>query len=408
MKKTDESTWVVKVKEAGNSRWSNLGDLFLDMARRVVRGELATHDDRSMLVPKEQLIDALGGISPRDIQQLIDNQLIIPVENDEMGTPLFHVANCIEFLRFLEKLEQMGFPLMLQQPIAEMYHSVLWALYSDIDYEISNFINEHGRQPSKLELAYLRVINEFAVANFVTRMEEDIIAGKADELKEAKEKAARWKRAILKEAKFGVAESEIEKIIAAVWKPPLQYYRGREIKAFIDMNSIRWTKEELSLIWGGHFDFALCNENGLLCLAIEYQGKGHYGKSNEGMKKVSRRDIVKQAICDKAGVPLVQLDSEYAFIERYKQLFQHFLSVFLKRRYDYDPVITLLREQLDRICSKSTTSALVDPRLVNIRHRLDIYEIQGKGKSILGLLWDLHKVQALLSPLPTMLGKLNC
>lgn len=215
--------------EPANKESRDLGDIFLDVAKMVSKGEVLLHDDRSSLMPREQLIDALSVISNKDIQELIDNQLIIPVESDESGTPLFHIANCIEFLRFIEKLEKAGFPLILQQPIAEMYHSVLWAVYSDVDYEISEFVNEHGRQPTELELAYLRVINEFAVANFVTRMEEDIIAGKADELKEAKAKAAKWKRALLKKARFGFAENEIDKIIATVWKPPLQYYRGREI-----------------------------------------------------------------------------------------------------------------------------------------------------------------------------------
>ena len=68
----------------------------------------------------------------------------------------------------------------------------------------------------------------------------------------------KWKRANLKEASLRYTEGEIEKIIKTVWKPPLQYFREREIKAFIDVRSMLWTKEESSLIWAGHFDFALC------------------------------------------------------------------------------------------------------------------------------------------------------
>lgn len=387
-----------------NEELKNLGDIFLDMAKRVARGDLGLHDDRSLLMPKEELIRALGGVSQRDIQQLIDNQLIISVEKDEAGTLLYHAANCIEFLRFLEELERAGFPLILQQPIAEMYHSLLWAMYSDVDYEISNFVSERGRMPSKLEAAYLRVLNEFAVSNVITRMEENIISGKAEELKEAKRKAAQWKRAILKGAKFGFSENEIEKMVKTAWIPPLQYYRGREIKAFIDIHSVRWTKEELSLIWGGHFDFALCDEKGMLCLAIEYQGKGHYGKTKEELDNANRRDTVKQTICEKTGVPLVQLDVEYAFMENYKRLFQHFLAVFRDKRHNYAPVVALLREQ---IALNSSNSIPNDSSLANLIHRLDIYEIQGKGESVLGLLWDLHQIKTPLSPLPMMLNRLD-
>lgn len=395
------------MNESDHNEVHDFGQVMLDLAKKVAHGELGTHDDRSLLMPKEQLIEALSSISMRDIQELIDNQLIIPVEYEEEGIPLFHIANCIEFLRFLEELEQAGFPLILQQPIAEMYHSVLWAFYSDIDYEISNFVNEHGRQPSKLELAYLKVINEFVVANQVSRMEDNILAGKADELNNAKERAAKWKRAILRESKFGVAESEIEKIVAGVWKPPLKYFRGREIKAFIDISSMTWTKAEQRLIWGGHFDFALCDEKGIICLAIEYQGRGHYGNTNEERIKIRRRDINKLAICEKAGVPLIQLDSKYAFMRNYMQLFEHFLTIFRDKRKNYGQVLTLLRKQLDLIYSRSDKSVRVDPRITDLKHRLDIYEIQEKGENIVGLLWNLHQIETPLSPLPIMLKILD-
>jgi len=171
---------------------------------------------------------------------------------------------------------------------------------------------------------------------------------------------------------------------------------------------MHWTKEESSLIWGGHFDFALCDEKGILCLAVEYQGTGHYGKTKDEKIKVSHHDTAKRSICDKAGVPLIQLDNEYAFLETHKRIFQSFLDVFQKRRHDCKLVIELLRKQLNIICSNSTNSILTKPQLANIRHRLDIYERQGKGESILGLLWDLHSLQTpLLSPLPSILKNLN-
>ena len=72
-------------------------------------------------------------------------------------------------------------------------------------------------------------------------------------------------------------------------------------------------------------------------MAIDYQGRGHYGRTEVEKQKVTSRDIVKQSICDKAGVPLIQLDSDYAFNERYKRLIQNFLNVFLRRKHDYNP-----------------------------------------------------------------------
>ena len=178
----------------------DFGDYLLHIAELVIKGQLGLHDDRKMLVPKEELITALSPISSRDIKELLDNQLLTPVEHDHFGTPLFHIANSVEFLTFLEELEQAGFPLMLQQTIAETYQALLWAFYSDIDYEISEFKKERGREPSEFELAYLRVLNEFAVAMCMKRIEEDILAGKADELKSAKERAAQLKRASLRKA----------------------------------------------------------------------------------------------------------------------------------------------------------------------------------------------------------------
>jgi len=384
---------------------NDFGLVLLQMAKMVVKGELGLRDDRSLLIPKEELLRTLKPITTRDIQKLIDNELIVPVEEDVKANPLYHAVICIEFLRFIEKLEQAGFPLVLRQAVAEMYQSLFWALSSDVEYEIKEFNKENGREPNKLELAYLRVISDWAVSNTIIKIEEDILAGKPEELNRIKERAARWKKASLKEARLGYAEGEIEQVIKIIWKPPYKYFREREIKAFIDISSLKWTKEEASLIWGGHFDFALCDERGTLCLAIDYQGNGHYGKTEADKRKVISRDIAKHFICDKAGIPLVQLEADYAFNEKNKRLLQNFLYVFLKRRHDYNLAIKLVVEQLERIGS---TTAFKDPRLENIRHRLDIYKIQENGESILSLLWDLHKLQTpSLSPLPIILSKLD-
>ena len=124
---------------AENGKQNDFGYVLLDLAKKVAKGELGLHDDRSLLMPKAELINALNPVITRDIHQLIDNQLLIPVEQEEDETPLYHAVNCMDFLGFLEKLEQAGFPLVLQQAVAETYHSLFWALSSDIEYEIQDF-----------------------------------------------------------------------------------------------------------------------------------------------------------------------------------------------------------------------------------------------------------------------------
>ncbi len=139
-------------------------------------------------------------------------------------------------------------------------------------------------------------------------------------------------------------------------------------------------------------------------MAIDYQGRGHYGKTKTDISNTHRRDMAKRAICEKANVTIIQLDAEYAFSEKHQKLFQHFLIVFRDKRYDHILVSSLLREQ---ITAKGSSSTLTDQRLVNLLHRLDIYEIQRKGESIYGLLWELHQIKAPISPLPLILSKLD-
>lgn len=384
----------------------------LSMAKMVAKGELGLHDDRKLLMPREPLIETLTQYTPRNVQDMLDNELLQPVERDDVGTDLFHAVNCIEFLRFLDQLESAGFPLGLQQAIAEMYHSLLWSLYTDIDYEVSAFKLENGREPSYLELAYLRILNEMAVAHAVKETEGEILSGRPrfsakSLLQELKEKAARKKAAIRRPAAFGFEESQIDNVVKKIWRSPFQYFRQREIKAFIEIRSIRWTKEERKLLWGGHFDFALCDESANLRLAIEYHGGGHFGQGKEEKTEARRRDRTKKAICEKAGLPLIELGPEHVYLNRHKELFEAFLRVFTKHMREPETISKLLHDQLDSLLA-SVKNISATSRLANIKYRLDIYEMQGRGESILGLLWDLHEVTSPSSPLPAILAKLGC
>ena len=203
-----------------NAQPDDFGYVLLGLAKRVAKGELGLHDDHSLLMSKEELIKALAINGFLDVQNIIDtfdNQLIIAVEEDLNGIPLYHAAICMDFLNFLKKLEERGFPLILQQAIAETYQQLFWALLSDMDYEIDRFREEKGRASNKIELAYLRVINEWAVSNTITRMENDILAGKPEELDSIKKRAAKWKRATIKDVKIGFDEDIIERTIKAGW-----------------------------------------------------------------------------------------------------------------------------------------------------------------------------------------------
>ncbi len=308
-----------------NRQPDDFGYVLLDLAKRVAKGELGLHDDRSLLMQKKELIEALVVNNFPDIQNIIDNQLIVSVEEDQDGIPLYHAAICMDFLNFLVKLKQGGFPLILQQAIAETYQSLFWALLSDMDYEVNEFREEKERAPNKIELAYLRVINDWAVSNAISRMEDDILSGKGEELHNIKKRAAKWKIASLKNIKTGFAEDNIEIIIKEFWVIPFHYFRGKRIKTCVDASSINWTKSERNLLREGHFDFALCDERGYLCLVVEYQGTGHYGCTVGDNRKVEIRDSVKKSICDKAGVPLIQLSYEYAILDTHKKILQNFL-----------------------------------------------------------------------------------
>ena len=78
------------MSEASNNDPPNREDPFVAIARLVAKGEWGLHDDRGLLMPKEELIEALKARYSRDIQQLIDNHLIVPVEQDQSGIPLYN------------------------------------------------------------------------------------------------------------------------------------------------------------------------------------------------------------------------------------------------------------------------------------------------------------------------------
>ena len=72
-------------------------------------------------------------------------------------------------------------------------------------------------------------------------------------------------------------------------------------KAFRSINSKR-------------LDFAVFDTQGLLVLAVEYQGTGHYQGNSD------LRDAVKREVLNKAGVPLIEIAAKYKRDELEKRL----------------------------------------------------------------------------------------
>jgi len=390
-------------------------DFLKNMVKMVADERLMLHDDRENLVPKQNLVEIIRmntRLSEKEINDLFRKKLLLPVEND-ISSQLYHASISIDFIKLLEKLDLTGFPLSLRQKIAEMYFPLFWDMCTDIEYEVFKFKEEKGRDLSKPELAYLRVINEWAVGDTMGRVEQRILKLEAEgdrELQQLIEEAARRKKALKRKANFGYQENQIRNVIKEMWRYPFRYFQGREIKAFIDIDSIEWTGEEKKLMWGGHFDFALCDELGVLQLVIEYNGEGHYGKGEDERKRVQSRDINKKSACEKAGVPLIVLTSEFAMLKDYQKILKTFLSVFKEKRdeidlqYLYDRIIELLNRA---ILEQIKPNELDSQELALILPRLDTYKLQERRDMLLALLWQVSTAFRGLSRLAKILDTLK-
>ncbi len=367
------------------------------LVKAVAAQEILLHDDRQNLVSREELMRAISlnrlliEVEPA---ALFKDKLVLPV--DQADENMFHVAITLDFLNFNRKLVILGFPLHSRQKIAEMYYPLFWALSSDIDYEMARYKEEVGHEPSPHELAYLRVINEWAVANSIGGIEDRILRFEPEgnhQLQQLLVEVARRRGKIKNQAGFGFQENEIEKIIKEIWLPPFRYFQGREIKAFIDINALEWTREEARLLWGGHFDFALCDSNAVLQLVVEYDGTGHYGQSDKDKREVHFRDEAKRRICEKSGVPLFRLTSEFLFVNEYKEMLRALLFIFrmspnkIDAQFLHDHAIELLRA----VGQEQIEASRLDVRHISdILSKLDVYLVQSRVDMLLALLWEVN------------------
>ncbi|MTI08240.1 DUF2726 domain-containing protein [Curvivirga aplysinae] len=57
-------------------------------------------------------------------------------------------------------------------------------------------------------------------------------------------------------------------------------------------------------------DFLFVDQDAMPCIAIEYQGQGHFGDDAKQKKQVEKRDKVKRLALEKAGIVLVEIFPE--------------------------------------------------------------------------------------------------
>lgn len=208
----------------GQGVMSENKDALRRFVKMVADGTVLLHDDPQNLVSRNELGQAICSNRPfteTQVDDLIKKKLIVLIDGAPPGT--FHPGIALDFLLFHDKLVTLGFPLHARQKIAEMYSSVYWALCSDMDYEMASYRDENGREPSRYELVRLRVINEWAAAETMTRVEERILRFEHEggpELQKLLAELAETNRKLKKKARFGFEENQIAQVVGEVWSHP--------------------------------------------------------------------------------------------------------------------------------------------------------------------------------------------
>lgn len=387
-------------------------DILTSLVKDVAAGNILLHDDRKNLTSRKEIVQAVSSnkLLPiaTEVVELIKKKLILPVDE---ATDEFHIGITLDFLAFNDKLIILGFPLSARQEVARMYYPLFWAMSSDVGSELEAHRQEKGRELSRHEVAYIRVISEWAVANTMGRIEERILRFEPEggkELQRVLAELIKRNEKLKKKAGFGFQENEVAKVIREVWLPPFRFFREREIKAFLDIKKLlEASPEESRLLWGGHFDFALCDSNSVLQLVVEYNGTGHYGQGEKERKETELRDKVKRSICEKASVPIFVLGSEFAFVDDYKGLLRTLLFVLrttpgkIPLKFLHDRV----EEALNSIGPQQIVTSRNDAaRISEFTGRLDIYRIQNRSDMLLALLWEVYFILGKISELGDILN----
>lgn len=101
--------------------------------------------------------------------------------------------------------------------------------------------------------------------------------------------------------------AHLDAILADVFGPHLRIFVQVSYGEFLRGN----TRAAHARINQKRADFLIADLEGNVVLVIEYQGSGHYGRSERSREKASRNDHVKRDALASAGIPLVEVPANF-------------------------------------------------------------------------------------------------
>lgn len=101
--------------------------------------------------------------------------------------------------------------------------------------------------------------------------------------------------------------AHLDAILADVFGPHLRIFVQVSYGEFLRGNS----RPAYARINQKRADFLIADLEGNVVLVIEYQGSGHYGRSERSREKASRNDHVKREALASAGIPLMEVPSSF-------------------------------------------------------------------------------------------------
>ena len=145
-------------------------------------------------------------------------------------------------------------------------------------------------------------------------------------------------------------------------------------------------------------------------MVVEYNGTGHYGKSDRAAQYARSRDETKRGICEKAGVPIFTLTAEFAFVDEYKEMLKTLLLVFRTSvdKIDTQFVHDCASEQLNMIGQdRNKLSNLNIRHMTEVSSKLNAFAMQKRSDMLLALLWELCFALARPTKLANILNEIK-
>lgn len=101
--------------------------------------------------------------------------------------------------------------------------------------------------------------------------------------------------------------AHLDAILADVFGPHLRIFVQVSYGEFLRGN----TRAAHARINQKRADFLIADLEGNVLLVIEYQGRGHYGRSDRSREKASHNDQVKREALASAGIPLMEVPASF-------------------------------------------------------------------------------------------------